>query len=184
MNAPRIGPGTRSEIGWINDLVCGASGRLAGSSKPNLFTTLAKHRGLFRSWLWFASTLLLRGSLRSRETELVILRVAHLEGCEYEFLHHVRLAERRGIEPSEIERVQIGPDAEGWSERESILLRAATLLHARTKLDDATWNALRMHFTEEQCLELVLLVGHYQMLAMAIGTFGIRVDTYDSTRAG
>ena len=58
--------------------------------------TLGRHRPLFRGWLRFAGRLMPGGKLPRRETEMVILRVAHLRQCAYEFEHHARLARRAG----------------------------------------------------------------------------------------
>ena len=69
----------------------------AGTSPPNLFLTLGRHRKLFRGWLRFAGRLMPGGKLPRRETELVILRVAHLRSCQYEFDHHVHLGRRAGL---------------------------------------------------------------------------------------
>jgi len=91
MTEPRIAPGSRSDIGWINWIIATVAGRVAGTGPPNLFRTLARHRSLFRGWLRFAGRLMPRGRLPRRETELAILRVAHLCNSEYEFDHHVRL---------------------------------------------------------------------------------------------
>ena len=77
--------------------------------------TLARHRGLFRRWLWFAGGLMPGGRLSRRDTELVILRVAHNAGSEYEWGHHERIGRRVGLSAEEIARVREGAAAPGWS---------------------------------------------------------------------
>src|SRR5690606_31634818 len=85
---PRIRPGTPREIGLVNAAIARLIGVASGGKSPNVFTTLARHRGLFRRWLVFASGLMPGGKLRRAETELVILHVAREMGCEYEWDHH------------------------------------------------------------------------------------------------
>src|SRR5438270_92593 len=80
--APRLAPGTRREIGALNALIVRAIGLATGGRPPNVFTTLARHRRLFRAWLRFAGRLMPRGTLPRADTELVILRVAHHCGCD------------------------------------------------------------------------------------------------------
>src|SRR5256885_6070053 len=127
---PRIEPGTRREIGALNTLICRAIGLGARTGgPPNIFTTLARHRRLFRRWLRFAGKLMPGGSLPRRDTELVILRVSVVCGCDYEWGHHVRLGRRAGLSGEEIERVGAGPDADGWSDHDRALLRAVDELH-------------------------------------------------------
>ncbi len=131
---------------------------------------------LFRGWLRFAGRLMPGGRLPRRDTELAILRVAHLRGCAYEFDHHVQLGRRAGLGPREVDRVRQGPDADGWSPRERALLAAADMLHAQQDLDDPTWAALREHLDEALAIEFVLLVAHYEMLATFIATLRITPD--------
>src|SRR3978361_669754 len=90
----RILPGSRKEIGTFNALVAELLGRVAGTSRPNVFTTLAKNRVLFRRWMLFNAALMPGGKLRRADMELVILRVPHNCGCDYEWDHHVRLGRR------------------------------------------------------------------------------------------
>src|SRR4051812_45058564 len=64
---PRIPPGDASEIGRLNVLFARVAGAVTGTEPPKVFTTLARHRRLFRRWLWFAGALMPRGVLRRAE---------------------------------------------------------------------------------------------------------------------
>lgn len=176
MTAPRATPGRLRDVGALNWVICQAAGRVAGTGPPNLFLTLARRRGLFRGWLWFAGRLMPGGTLPRRETELVILRVAHLRDCRYEFDHHVRLGRRIGVRAPDVERVKAGPSAGGWTPREQAILTAIDRLHADRDLDDETWTRLRTHLTEGECVELIMLAGHYEMLATAITALRVQPD--------
>jgi AhpD family alkylhydroperoxidase len=175
VTAPRISPGTRRDLGAVNWLIVSAIGAATRTGPPNLFTTLGRHRRLFRAWLRFAARLMPRGTLPRRDTEIVILRVAGNAGCEYERRHHVRLGRRAGLSEAEIARVGEG-GREGWSPREAALLRAADELHADRVLSDAAFAELRAHLSETELIELCLLVGHYEMLAMTINSLGIEPE--------
>jgi AhpD family alkylhydroperoxidase len=174
---PRLRPGRRADIGLPNALIAQAIGRAAGTRRPpNLFTTLARHRRLFRAWLRFAGALMPRGALPRADTELVILRVAHNCLCDYEWRHHERLGRTAGLTAAEIGRVLDGPDADGWSGRQALLLRATDELHERRELSDELWAELRDELTEIELIELPMLVGHYEMLAMTIASLRIGLD--------
>lgn len=169
-------PGTPRDIGLLNELLCRAIGLGARVKRPKLFTTLARHRKLFRRWLVFASGLMPFGTLSRRDTEIVILRVGHRMGCAYEIRHHERLARAAGLRNDEL--VALGDDARGvpWSARDRSLIEFVDDLHAHRRVQPATWEALTAHFREDECIELCLLVGHYQMLAQTIETLGIEID--------
>lgn len=149
--------------------------RLPGLAAANIFTTLARHPGLFRRWLPFAGTLL-NGRLSGRDRELVVLRTALVCGCDYEWAHHTVLGLQAGLTEDEIERVRAGADAPGWSAHEATLLRAADELHARSVVTDVTWAALAEHYDERQLIELTLLVGQYHMVAFAANSLGVEIE--------
>ena len=174
--AARIAPGSRQDVGILAYAISSVSGRVSGTGPPNLFLTLGRHRPLFRGWLRFASRLMPAGKLPRRETELVILRVAHLRGCTYEFDHHVHLGARAGITAVDVERVKDGPTASGWSSREAAVLAAVDGLHERQDLTDEEWAAVSIVLSERELIELVMLVGHYEMLATAITALRIQPD--------
>jgi AhpD family alkylhydroperoxidase len=176
VSAPRIAPGGARQLGPLHWGFARVAGRVMGTAPPNLFTTLGRHRGLFRGWLHFAGRLMPGGKLPRRESELVILRVAHLRGCEYEWHHHVRLGRRAGVTAADLERVQSGPEGPGWTAREAAILTAVDQLHATQDVADATWGVLRTHLDERELIELVMLAAHYEMLATVIGTLRLQTD--------
>jgi AhpD family alkylhydroperoxidase len=178
--APRLAPGSPAEIGRVNFLIARLVGALTGSGPPNLFTTLARHRRLFRPWLRFAGRLMPGGVLPRADAELLILRVAHNADCEYELTHHQRLALTAGLSANEVLRVRAGPEAPEWSERQRLLLRAADELHADGVVSAAVWTGLRPLLSDAQLIELCMLVGHYEMLAMTLNSLGVPVDSLRS----
>ena len=108
--AARIPPGTRRQTGLLNALIARVIGLGAGTQgPPALFTTLGRHRRLFRPWLRFASGLMPRGELPRPDAELVILRVAVLCDSAYEWTQHARIAPRVGLDEAALVRRQIDP---------------------------------------------------------------------------
>jgi AhpD family alkylhydroperoxidase len=173
---PRIAPGSRRDVGLLGWAISEVSGRASGTAAPNLFLTLGRHRPLFRGWLRFAGRLMPAGKLPRRETELVILRVAHRRDCGYEFDHHVHLGKRAGVTDLDVERLQAGPAAAGWTPREAAILSTVDALHERQDLTDVEWDELRAQLGEREVIELLLLVGHYEMLATTIKALRIEPD--------
>jgi AhpD family alkylhydroperoxidase len=173
---PRIAPGGRREIGLVNAGIAKLAGLVTRSRPPHIFTTLGRHRGLFRRWLWFAGALMPGGKLPRDETELVILRVAHNTGCEYEWGHHERLGRRAGLSDEEISRVREGAAASGWSERRSLVLAAADEMHERGRIGEELWVRLSRELDKVRLIELCMLIGHYEMLAMTLNSLEVQPD--------
>lgn len=157
-------------------VVASAAGRRAGTGPVRLFLILGRHRRLFIGWLHFAGRLMPGGVLPRRETELVILRVAHLSGSAYELEHHARLGRAAGLDEADLRRVADGPGAAGWTDRERALLSAVDALHADRDIGDAAWRDLGRHLDDRERIELCLLAGHYEMLATVIRTLRIEPD--------
>ncbi|OQS15270.1 4-carboxymuconolactone decarboxylase [Nocardia donostiensis] len=175
---PRISPGRFRELGPINWVVWQVLSRAAGTGDAQLFSTLGRSGGLFRGWLHFSGKLMPGGRLSRYDTELVILRVAHLRGCEYETDHHIRLGRRAGVTEEILERVRAGADAPGWSDKHRALLAAVDQLVATRDIDDATWAGLAAHYDERRLIEIVLLINQYEGLAATITALRIRRDKF------
>ena len=174
---PRIAPGTLSDVGLLNGALAHLLGLASGGPAPNVFLTLGRHRSLFRKWLWFAGGLMPGGTLRRRESELVILSVAHSMGCAYEWDHHERLAKRAGVSAEAIASVRRGElDAACLTPRERAFLRASHELFVEREIGDPTWRQLVALASQVEIIELCLLVGHYQMLAMTLNTLRVPLD--------
>jgi alkylhydroperoxidase family enzyme len=178
--SPRIAPGSRAETGSINALIARAIGVAGGTAgPPALFTTLGRHRRLFRPWLRFAGRLMPGGKLPRADAELVILRVATLCDSAYEWAHHERIARRFGLDGAAVERARDGADAPGWTPRQAAILRAVDELHGSRTLGDGAWDALRAAgLSQTELIELPMLVGHYEMLAMTLNALRVEPDRF------
>ncbi len=173
---PRIPPGGRREIGPVAAVISAVGGRALGTGPPNVFTTLGRHRRLFLPWLRFAGRLMPRGKLPRRDTELVILRVAHRTGCEYEWRHHERMGRRAGLSAEMIAHVRDGAEASDFSDRQRLLLRAVDELHEQRDISDKIWDGLRGELSDVELIELCMLTGHYEMLAMTLNALRVQPE--------
>lgn len=171
----RLSPGGVREVGPVIWAFSRLAGRVSGTEPPAVFLTLGRNRRLFWGWLHFAGRLMPGGRLPRRETELVILRVAAAAGSTYEWTQHEGLGRKAGLGTSEVEAIA-GRGEHPWSERDAMLLAATDELLHDADLSDATWLLVREHLDERTTVELLMLVGHYRMLATALNTLRVRPD--------
>jgi alkylhydroperoxidase family enzyme len=176
VTAPRVTPGRARDTGLLAQGFARLAGRVTGTEPPHVFLTLARHRRLFWGWLVFAGALMPGGRLPRRESELVILRVATLADSTYELTQHRRLGRRAGLTADELDRVGVGPEAPGWSARDRLLLRTTDALYADGDLEDGPWADVHTELGDRLAIELVMLVGHYRMLATALRTLRVQPD--------
>jgi 4-carboxymuconolactone decarboxylase len=142
----------------------------------NVFKTLVRHTSLFKRWLPFANHVLFKQSLSPRDREMLILRIGWLCRAPYEWTQHVQIGLRSGISEAELERIADGPDAPDWTEHDAALLRAVDELHTDCCLSDATWHTLSKRYSTEQMVDVVFTVGQYNLVSMALNTFGVEID--------
>jgi AhpD family alkylhydroperoxidase len=142
----------------------------------NVLGVLAHHPALAHAFHTFNGHVLFATTLEPRERELLVLRVAAVRGAEYEWAQHVVQGLDAGLTDDEIERVAAGADAPGWSSRDAALLRAVDELIADARIGDATWAALGEAYDDRQRMDVVFTVGAYEVLAMALRTFGVELD--------
>lgn len=178
---PRISPLRSAE--WNPGLRLLLALAPGGTARPlNIFTTLARHGSLFWPWLAFAGKLL-AGTLTARHRELVILRTAYRCGCEYERRHHRDIAREAGIREDEIAAIEGDVDAFPWEENDRIVIEVVDELHASNTVADATWKRLHVFYSETQLIELVMLVGHYHMVAFTLNALAVQPEPEESTPA-
>jgi AhpD family alkylhydroperoxidase len=151
-----------------------AATRPAGA---NAFGVLARYPALATAFLSFNGHLQYRSTLPGRYRELVILRVAVLRKCAYEWAQHVLLATDAGLAEAEIALVAAGPDAAQWTPLERALMRAADELVGAASISDATWAVLAGGLSERQLMDLVFTIGTYEMVAMTFHAFGVEPDS-------
>jgi 4-carboxymuconolactone decarboxylase len=142
----------------------------------NIFKTMANHPELLKRWLVFANHVLGKSTLPVRERELLILRIGYLCKAGYEWGQHVLIARRAKISDAEIRDIKVGPSARRWSDAERLLLQATDELHADAHISDATWQGLAQHFTTPQLMDIVFTVGQYNLVSMALNSFGVQAD--------
>jgi len=142
----------------------------------HVFRTIANHPELMARWLGFAGYLLRSSTLEPRLRELVVLRVGWHCRSPYEWGQHVIIGRRVGVLEADLKRLARGPEVEGWTAAEAAALHATDELLERHSLGDAVWAGLTGHFTTPQILDLIFLVGHYQMIASALNALRVERD--------
>jgi AhpD family alkylhydroperoxidase len=151
--------------------------RDAGRPKAlNALGTLARYPALTQAFHTFNGHALFATSLSVRQRELIVLRVAHLRNCRYEWAQHAVLARDADLTYEEVGRVAAGPDVPGWGEQERAILTAVDELITDAKVTDSTWAELSRHLDQQQLMDLVFTVGAYEVLAMAFLSFGVELD--------
>jgi alkylhydroperoxidase family enzyme len=138
---------------------------------------IVRHPALAKAFLTFNNHVATASTVSKRVRELLILRIGWLRRSEYEFVQHLILGARAGLSAAELERIQFGPDAPGWSQEDADLLRAVDELHADACIKDETWARLSARFDTAQLLDIIFAVGCYDLLAMVFNTARLPLES-------
>ena len=175
----RIEPGGFRELGPLNWAIAKLGARAIRAPRFTLFNVIGQHHLLFLTWLPYSGVLLGRGKLSRQDAELVILRVGHLRDCEYELQQHRRLARSRGVDFATQAKIFEGPDAEGLTDHQRVLITATDEFVITRSVSDQTWKALASDLDRKQLIEFCLLAGQYDGLAATMATLRIPLDFPD-----
>ncbi|OBH54991.1 carboxymuconolactone decarboxylase family protein [Mycobacterium sp. E2479] len=176
----RIPPGRFRELGPINWVIAKLGARTVAAPEMHLFTTLGQRRLLFWTWLAYGARLL-RGKLPAIDTELVILRVAHLRACEYELQHHRRIARKVGLDADLQAAIfawpeRLDPVEARLTVRQQALLAATDEFVMDRTITADTWQQLATHLDRRRLIEFCLLAGQYDGLAATMSALEIPLD--------
>ncbi len=142
----------------------------------NIFTTLGRHQQLFRPWITYGGALL-TGTLPGRAREMTILRTSVRSQAEYEWTHHADAALRVGVTADELAALRRPLADHPWPADDLALLVAVDEMHDTWTLSDRTFKALHDRLGDVGTIELVLLVGQYHSVALALRSLRIEIES-------
>jgi alkylhydroperoxidase family enzyme len=153
----------------------------------NLFKTLAHNHRVSEKMR--NGGLLDRGVITLREREILIDRVTALCKAEYEWGVHIAFfAEKIKLSKEQITSLTFGsPNDSVWSESESALIHLTDELNAGAQISDSTWEKLSNHFSAEQVIEAIAIIGYYHTVSFMVNglkveneTFGAKFEDYNA----
>jgi alkylhydroperoxidase family enzyme len=127
-----------------------------------------------------AGVLLNHGVLEPALRELVILRVGHLTGSDYELQQHGDLSRRIGVPEPLIEAVGRGGLDPAFDVHERAALIFVDDVVKNAGASEETLTALLVHYTFAEAIELTLVTGFYQMTAGFLKSFDVDLETSPS----
>ncbi len=177
LNHERIPAPTLQQRSWFLRSLSRVARAFRRPDIPNVFLVFYTHPRLFWAWLFFASRLFPFGRLPARLREKLIVRTAWNSRCRYEWVQHIELALSVGVTEEEV--FNLSKEAEAMQKPKEILaIKACDQLLQQKVIDDETWKALSEHFSHRQLIEIMILVGHYDMLAGFIINAGVQLEPH------
>lgn len=153
-------------------------GKLKG--KPgNIQKALAHRPAMLGSFLGFYATV--GRALDRKLYEAVYLRTSLINGCHYCTQHHIQGAKRAGLTPEQMKTLKAGHYA-GFGEPEQAALRyAEKLTRTPDAASDDDFAELKKYYSDEQILDLHMLIGLANLTNRVTGPLGLEVEFPEET---
>jgi alkylhydroperoxidase family enzyme len=137
----------------------GRGGRLL-----KLYRALLNAPGLAGAWFDFNNAVRFQTGISDRLRELVIMRVAVLNGADYVFrIHQSRYAEPAGVTQSEVGALRDWRKSGRFGPAEAAVLACVDAMTRDVEVPDAVFRSMRAHFSDRDAVELTVLVAAYNM---------------------
>ena len=115
-------------------------------------------------------------SLDRKLYEAVYLRVSLINRCHYCSQHHIQSGKRGGLTPEQMKALKEG-NYSGFGAPEQAALRyAEKLTRTPDGASDADFAELKKHFSEEQIVDLHMLIGLANLTNRVTGPLALEVE--------
>jgi 4-carboxymuconolactone decarboxylase len=111
--------------------------------------------------------------LTPRAREIATLAVAAGKRSNFEWFAHELLAKRAGLTAEELEHLLAGRSAPSFNAYEDLVWRVVTALVQFSDLDDSLFAEARAILGDIGIVDLVALVGHYELLSRSLRVWRI-----------
>ena len=153
-------------------------------SQLNVFRALLNNPEITLAQSGLAGALMGSKTLNHRIRELVILRTGWRTKSEYEFVQHVGVSRRLGMNDEEILGVRNPSACKAYSEADRAVIALADELHDNSEVTPKTWATLEKSFSSAELVELILVAGFWHMMAGFLKTAKLPLDPIDPTVTG
>jgi alkylhydroperoxidase family enzyme len=136
-----------------------------GGELLNLDRMLLHSAAVARGWNGYMGAIRTGCALAGDLRELVILQVAVLNRAPYEFAQHAPVALEAGLSQAQIDAVADWHGSALFDERERDVLAYGEAMTLQVQVDEATFAAVRRHFSDRELVELTATVASYNMVS-------------------
>ena len=141
----------------------------------NLYGMLLHSPPVAEGWLAFLTAIRQKCSLSARIRELVIMRIAVMNGADYEFQAHTPFALAEGITAQQIASLAAG-DVNLFDPIEQSALAYCESMTRDIHVPQTVFDAVKIHFNEREMVELTATIGAYNLVSRFLEAMQIDHD--------
>ncbi len=154
-------PGSRPELAELEAQIVAQRGRISP-----LYQTLLTSPPIAHGWEQMLTAVRKHSTVPALVRELIILRVAILNGAPYEYQSHLPLALAAGASQAAVDAVgqadRIGP---GLDEATQVLIELCDAMTRDVEVPDALYERVRAHYDDRQIVDACATIGAYNMVS-------------------
>lgn len=136
-----------------------------GGQMLNLYRMLLNSPPLAEGWLALLTAIRQKTKLRGEFRELAILRVALVNGADYEYKVHVPFALQEGVTQAQIDALAAWHEAPVYTDAQRAVLAYTDAMTSEVHVAGAVFDALRPHFDARELVELTATVAGYNLVS-------------------
>jgi len=142
----------------------------------HLYRILLHSPTVAEGWLGLLTAIRQQTSLPGPLREMIIIRIAHLNGAAYEADQHEAIALREGVSRERIDALANWKgQAHLFDEAERAALELTDQMTAKVQVDAQCWDAVRKRWPEREIVELVATIAAYNMVSRFL--VALEIDT-------
>jgi alkylhydroperoxidase family enzyme len=148
--------------------------RERGGKLLNLYKMLLHSPPVAEGWLTFFTAVRQKAELPGRYRELAILRIAVLNGAEYEFNAHAPVALSEGIAQAMIDDLRANRVPPALEDADRAVLKYADSMTRDVHVPDDVFAQVREHLTKRDVVELTATIAAYNCVSRFLEA--LRID--------
>lgn len=152
------------EVSGLVDRIVAERGELL-----HLYQMLLHSPPVAEGWLGLMTAIRQKSSLPGALREMVIVRIAHLNGAAYEAEQHREIALREGVSEEQIAALADWREQAGlFDTTQRAALELTDQMTGQVLVDPQCWSAVKAQWPERQIVELVATVASYNMVSRVL----------------
>ena len=159
---------------YERDLLVERIKRERGGKLLNLYKMLLHSPPVAEGWLTFFTAVRQGTDLPGRYRELAILRIAVLNGAEYELNAHAPFALKEGIAQTVLDDLRAGREPDALDAADRAVLAYADSMTRDVHVPDDVFARVREHLAERDIVELTATIAAYNCVSRFLEA--LRID--------
>jgi AhpD family alkylhydroperoxidase len=131
----------------------------------HLYRMLLNSAPVADGWLTFLTAIRQKCALNGALREMVIMRVALLNGASYEADQHAPIALKEGLTQTQLDSLHAWETTDVFNEKERAVLAYCDTMTKKVQVPDAVYNKVANFFDAEQMVELTATIAAYNMVS-------------------